>query len=145
MLSSIILIAGCSYAISFGSDILLNKVLLFIAIYLCGAYYLINLGLYFIALSYVIVYIGAIAILFLFIIMICSSNENTSQTRFKPSIFLFFICGLWYSGPSSIYTIYQTNYMSLLLDIQNLSIFLFNWPTTIILIGILLTSCLIGI
>lgn len=49
-----------------------------VCIYLLGAYFLASLGLYFIALSYIIVYIGAVAILFIFIIMVSNSTSGAA-------------------------------------------------------------------
>lgn len=78
MFSSITLIAGSILLISLLSCPLLLKVIFFIIIEGAGAYYLSQFGLYFIGLSYMIVYIGAIAILFLFIIMIYSPSISTT-------------------------------------------------------------------
>ncbi|RKP38237.1 NADH:ubiquinone/plastoquinone oxidoreductase, partial [Dimargaris cristalligena] len=44
-----------------------------ISLFGCSALYLINLSLYFIGLSYLIIYVGAIAILFLFVIMMINT------------------------------------------------------------------------
>jgi len=62
-------------------------------LYLIGLFgsissYLILLGLNFIALSYLIVYIGAVSILFLFILMLINIRISELQNNTKNSIFL---------------------------------------------------------
>ena len=137
MLSSITLIAGSIWLISLSSSPLLSKVILFILIYLSGAYYLAILGVYLIGLSYIIVYIGAIAILFLFIIMICttSTSASTSATSITPIVLILFV-------PHYKSTNLGTMSYNSLMDIQNLSLALFSGYFSIILIGVLLTACL---
>lgn len=149
MLSSIIIIGSCIWFIN-NLDTLLNKILLFIAIYISGSYYQISLGVYFIALSYIIVYIGAIAIQFQFIIMIVSPTPTLSQAS-SPLIQLGFI-SLGALGTPTQYVgnitgkSWLAEYTGLVGDLQNLSIFIFNgWPFTTLQLGMLLTSCLIGI
>lgn len=142
----LIIIGSCIWLI-YGSFAPLNKILLFITIYIAGAYYLILLDQYFLALSYVIVYIGAIAILFIFIIMICNTTEDTSVDTVDIG-FIFPIFIVFFTGTKSdIFQINDINNMSLntMLDIQNLSLIVFDWYITILLIGLLLTSCIIGI
>ena len=138
MLSSITIIAGCIWLISLSSSQLLSKVLLFIAIYLCGAYYQAKLGVYQIGLSYIIVYIGAIAILFLFIIMICTTT-NASATSATP-IFILLLQVPSYTKSTNLGSMSYLN--NSLLDIQNISIYLFSGYFSIILIGVQLTACL---
>ena len=62
-------------------------------LYLIGLFgsissYLILLGLNFIALSYLIVYIGAVSILFLFILMLINIRISELQNNTKNSVFL---------------------------------------------------------
>jgi NADH:ubiquinone oxidoreductase subunit 6 (subunit J) len=150
VLSSLLCIFASIWFVSFGRPVLLNKVLLLITIYFFGAIFLAQFHLYFVAFSYIIVYIGAIAILFLFIIMICDSS--TPSSAFSPTYGLFLIPFLLIineSKSTSLAVIWNSNYFKTtfeLFDINSLSIVMFNgWPFIIILVGILLTSCLIGI
>ncbi len=134
--------------INFTNVTQLNKVLLLICIYLLGAIYLIQLNSYFVALSYIIVYIGAIAILFLFIIMIYNSTSKGRVINQNYQLISGPILLLSLAAPTTTTLTLSSSLLKLnnQLDIQSLSIIMFNgWPLIIILIGILLTSCLIGI
>lgn len=83
-----------------------NRVLFLISVFLNVAGYLVLLGLGFIGLSYVIVYVGAIAILFLFVVIILNlelqelralGNEyskNLVITQIIVTLFLFEIVSL---------------------------------------------------
>lgn len=122
------------WLISFADIPLLNKILLFIIIYIVGAYHLSLLDQYFLAISYVIVYIGAIAILFIFIIMICSSNDSNQESYIYP--ILFGIVFVLLPTENSLYTIMSLNYLisaTPIHDIINLSVIIFNsWYVAII-------------
>ena len=56
--------------------------------------YLILIGLHFIALSYLIVYIGAVSILFLFILMLINIRTSELQSNTSNSIPLTIIIGI---------------------------------------------------
>jgi len=64
------------------------SVLYLIGLFGCISSYLILLWLNFIALSYLIVYIGAVSILFLFILMLINIRISEIQNNTKNSIFL---------------------------------------------------------
>lgn len=68
---------------------LMSVILVFGIIVILGAAVLAALGSYFIALTYIIVYIGAIAILFLFIIMIYDGGETQGNLGTFSLTFLF--------------------------------------------------------
>lgn len=142
------MIFGCIWLISFGRGALVPTVLYLILIYFFGAIYLAHLNFYFVALSYVIVYIGAIAILFLFIIMICGDSGSKSPTT-PPLVAasLLPLSFIPHSGSFAAVIWHENIVLTELLDINSLSIVMFNgWPViTALLVGILLTSCLIGI
>lgn len=79
--------------------------------------------------------------------MICSTETeiyNEVDLRLiYPIIFIMMI-----TKKSNIYQINEINngfINNYMLDIQNLSIIIFDWYFSILLIGILLTSCIIGI
>ena len=72
-------------SIFFGIMIIITKnpvvsVLYLIGLFLSIALYLMLLGLYFIGISYLLVYIGAIAILFLFILMLINVRVSELLT-----------------------------------------------------------------
>src|SRR5690606_15634245 len=58
------------------------------------SFYLIIIGLNFIGLSYLIVYIGAVSILFLFILMLINIRTSELQSNTSNSIPLTIIIGL---------------------------------------------------
>jgi NADH-ubiquinone oxidoreductase chain 6 len=74
-----------------GIAIIINKNPIISIIFLIGLFasisiYLILLGLTFIGLSYLIVYIGAVSILFLFILMLINIRTSELQSNNKNSI-----------------------------------------------------------
>src|SRR5690242_6865101 len=80
-------------ALSCGIAIIINKNPIISIIFLIGLFgnisiYLILLGLTFIGLSYLIVYIGAVSILFLFILMLINIRTSELQSNNKNSVSL---------------------------------------------------------
>jgi NADH-ubiquinone oxidoreductase chain 6 len=71
------------------------SVLFLICLFLCISGYLIFLGLNFIGLSYLLVYIGAVSILFLFILMLINVRISELQTETKNSLALAIIVGIF--------------------------------------------------
>ena len=69
------------------------SVLYLIALFLTISSYLIMSGLVFIGISYLLVYIGAISMLFLFILMLIDIRISELQVNTKNSIFLSFLIG----------------------------------------------------
>lgn len=68
-----------------------------IGVFIISACYLLLLGLGFIGLSYLIVYVGAVAVLFLFVVIILNirlSDITTTGLAYTQSIPLGFIIGL---------------------------------------------------
>src|SRR6267154_2049927 len=84
------------------------SVLFLIGLFLSISCYLIMLGLNFIGLSYLLVYIGAVSILFLFILMLINIRISELQSQPNNSLFLSFLISIaFYSSlldhiPSSI-------------------------------------------
>jgi len=72
------------------------SVLFLIGLFLCISGYLMFLGLNFIALSYLLVYIGAISILFLFILMLINIRVSELQTETNNSLALALIIGVFF-------------------------------------------------
>jgi NADH-ubiquinone oxidoreductase chain 6 len=80
-------------AIIFGISVIVNKNPIISILFLIGLFgsissYLIILGLTFIGLSYLIVYIGAVSILFLFILMLINIRISELQSNTSNSISL---------------------------------------------------------
>ena len=76
-----------------GISIIISKNPIFSVLFLIGlffaiAIYLISIGLTFIGLSYLLVYVGAISILFLFILMLINIRISELVTEGKNSVFL---------------------------------------------------------
>jgi NADH-ubiquinone oxidoreductase chain 6 len=83
-------------AILCGILVIVNKNPIISVLFLIGLFasissYLILTGLSFIGLSYLIVYIGAVSILFLFILMLINIRISELQSNTSNSIFLSFI------------------------------------------------------
>ena len=79
------------------------SVLYLIGLFLSISCYLIILGLNFIGLSYLLVYIGAVSILFLFILMLINVRISELQSNSSNGLFLSFIVGIsFYSSVVSI-------------------------------------------
>lgn len=72
------------------------SVLFLIGLFLLVAIYLIIIGLTFIGLSYLLVYIGAVSILFLFILMLIDIRISELQTDTNNSLFLGILITLIY-------------------------------------------------
>jgi NADH-ubiquinone oxidoreductase chain 6 len=72
------------------------SVLFLIGLFLSIAIYLIIIGLSFIGLSYLLVYIGAVSIIFLFILMLIDIRVSELQTETNNSMFLGFFTGILY-------------------------------------------------
>jgi len=70
------------------------SVLFLIGLFLCISSYLILLGINFIGLSYLLVYIGAVSILFLFILMLINVRISELQTETSNSLPLAVIIGI---------------------------------------------------
>lgn len=86
------------FAILSGIFVITNKnpiisVLFLISLFAIISTYLITLGLTFIGLSYIIVYIGAVSILFLFILMLINIRTSELQSNTSNSIALTGIVG----------------------------------------------------
>jgi NADH-ubiquinone oxidoreductase chain 6 len=69
------------------------SVLYLIALFLSISSYLIMAGLVFIGISYLLVYIGAISMLFLFILMLIDIRISELQVNTRNSLFLAFLIG----------------------------------------------------
>jgi NADH-ubiquinone oxidoreductase chain 6 len=70
------------------------SVLFLIGLFLCISSYLILLGINFIGLSYLLVYIGAVSILFLFILMLINVRVSELQAETSNSLPLAVLIGI---------------------------------------------------
>jgi NADH:ubiquinone oxidoreductase subunit 6 (subunit J) len=131
------------------------KIINLIILFMLGAFLFILLDFYFIGLTFFIVYIGAIAILFLFVIMMVNI-KNTSKIiniKYLKNISLFGILLLILSiinwSDDSIYNYFFTiwsNHIFSLTDIQIIGYLIYlAYPLSLILMSYLLWLILIGI
>ena len=92
------------------------SVLFLIGLFLSISCYLIVLGLNFIGLSYLLVYIGAVSILFLFILMLIDIRLSELQTNTNNSILLSILIGVLYynifTKNLNIYNLMSSNYIT---------------------------------
>jgi NADH-ubiquinone oxidoreductase chain 6 len=77
-----------------------------IALFFFVSVYLIILGLSFLGLSYIIVYIGALSILFLFILMLINIKISEIKNDTMNSIPLFFVISILFIYPSIMFLPY---------------------------------------
>ena len=91
IISVLAVISGISVIISKNPIV---SVLHLIALFAYVSFYLIIIGLNFIGLSYLIVYIGAVSILFLFILMLINIRTSELQSNTSNSIPLTIIIGI---------------------------------------------------
>jgi len=91
IISGLAIISGICVIISKNPIV---SVLHLIALFAYVSFYLIIIGLNFIGLSYLIVYIGAVSILFLFILMLINIRTSELQSNTSNSIPLTIIVGI---------------------------------------------------
>lgn len=97
------------------------SVLFLIVLFINIACYLILIGINFIGLTYILVYVGAIAVLFLFIIMLLNIKLSELQTDNYNALPLGTIVGIMFLYP--IYTIIPSS----LNQLSNFSYSIFHW------------------
>lgn len=103
------------------------SVLFLIALFVNIAGYLILLGISFIGLAYITVYVGAIAILFLFVIFLLDIKlAELHQDNNKNSLPLGAIIGVAFLYP--LYSIIPSN----VTEIRSFSFYVFNWFNSVI-------------
>jgi NADH-ubiquinone oxidoreductase chain 6 len=99
-------------AVICGIFVIISKNPIISVLFLIGLFagissYLIILGLTFIGLAYLVVYIGAISILFLFILMLINIRISELQGNTNNSILLSILIGIFFS-----YTFFELAYYS---------------------------------
>lgn len=100
-------------AVICGIFVIISKNPIISVLFLIGLFagissYLIILGLTFIGLAYLVVYIGAISILFLFILMLINIRVSELQGNTNNSILLSILIGIFFS-----YTFFELAYYNL--------------------------------
>ena len=85
------------------------SVLFLIGLFLCIAAYLILLGISFIGLSYLLVYVGAVSILFLFILMLINVRVSELHAESSNSLPLALIIGICFYYILSIILPFSSN------------------------------------
>lgn len=95
------------------------SVLFLIALFLGLACYLIILGISFIGLSYLLVYVGAVSILFLFILMLINIRVSELHSNTSNVIPLAFFIGISFIYPVYQLLPYNLNFLNLLLNISS--------------------------
>lgn len=143
----------------------IRKLLSLISLFLFSTFLFLILNFFFLGLTYLIVYIGAIAILFLFVIMMVPLDNwlpNKKQIdwvnnyKFFYYFTIFFLASiLAYSykifsfDNSMIYNYYSVNWTDAVqtsTDIQILAELLYiKWPLIIVLVSYILWLILIGV
>jgi NADH-ubiquinone oxidoreductase chain 6 len=104
------------------------SVLFLIALFVNIAGYLILLGISFIGLAYITVYVGAIAILFLFVIFLLDIKlAELHQDNNKNNLPLGALIGVAFLYP--LYSIIPSN----LTEMKSFSFYVFNWFNSIII------------
>lgn len=96
IISLIVILCGIFVIISKNPII---SVLFLIGLFAGISSYLILLGLSFIGLSYLVVYIGAVSILFLFILMLINIRVSELQGNINNSLLLSILIGILFSYP----------------------------------------------
>lgn len=99
------------------------SVLFLIALFLSIASYLIIIGLKFIGLSYLLVYIGAVSILFLFILMLINVRISELVSETSNSIPLAFITVISFNYPLFKILPYSLSYLNSYLGDLNKTLF----------------------
>ena len=127
------------------------KILFLILIFFFGSSLFLILDFYFLGLTYFIVYIGAITILFLFIIMMIQLTVYTvwSLAPFIMSLFLLPMYQTYGLPELGIYNFFMIDWFILFItytDIELMGYLIYlSYPFTLLIISFLLWLILIGI
>lgn len=133
----------------------LHAVLGLILVFINSALLLITMNAHFLALIYIVVYVGAICVLFLFVIMLLNLRltEITNKPLYKneliPYFFTYFIISIWYiiayfNQPKITLNTNITQKLHENVETNFIVIFLFENVTTFILLIILLFLAVIA-
>lgn len=130
------------------------KIIYIIILQILGSYIIYKLNFFYLALSYIIVYIGAISLLFIFILMMLDDNNiiKRDENRLKYQILLIITYIMLNQITLDINNYYEyinqnwyKNYNNIT-DINNYTLILFNGSWIYIyLLGLIIWVLLIGI
>ena len=125
-------------SILFGVFVIISKnpilsVLFLIGLFIAIASYLMTLGINFIGLSYLLVYVGAVSILFLFILMLINIRVSELATNNTNSIPLAILVGTFFNISMSKLFIYKSNIGININDMFNTDIYSMTYDINYIL------------
>lgn len=118
VISIIAILCGISVIISKNPIV---SILFLIGLFLSISSYLILLGMNFIGLSYLLVYIGAVSILFLFILMLINIRVSELLSETSNSIPLAIIIGISFNYPVYQILPYNLTYYGFTFSLNNIS------------------------
>lgn len=126
------------------------RLFLLVVIYTQASFQFISQNFPFIGLTYLIVYVGAISILFLFVIMMLEqTNQNQSIQGVILPITTQLVLLYLLEKTEDVYTIFNIqwiNKIGLLTDIQNLGLFFYQeFGIALVFIGLFLWMIMIGV
>jgi NADH-quinone oxidoreductase subunit J len=150
---------SCLFVVSSFNPV--NRLVALIITYLAGAFIYAFMDFYFISLTYIIVYVGAIAILFLFVIMMIPVHVDFTATKSNSYVFPIFALSIasvalvflafntmtdLESGiVAYFYPSWATSFVAFS-DVYTLGIMIYlAYPVSLILIGLALWVTLIGV
>jgi NADH-ubiquinone oxidoreductase chain 6 len=118
IISIIAILSGISVIISKNPIV---SILFLIGLFLSVSSYLILLGMNFIGLSYLLVYIGAVSILFLFILMLINIRISELLSETNNSIPLAIIIGISFNYPVYQILPFSLTYNDFVFSLNNIS------------------------
>lgn len=125
------------------------KIAILILMYILGGIILTYLDFYYLGLTYIIVYVGAIAIIFIFVIMMLDSTVYNSKQSYLFILASLFILHLTQFTNGNILIYFTSSFYSYAFnysDIIILSRAIFSfYPLSILIIGFILLAVLIGV
>lgn len=152
MFHTLLLVAQCfcaTFVILSGNAV--HSVVFLILTFCCSAFILILFTADFLALIFIVIYVGAIAILFLFVVMMLNIKDDTNSSVFWFSnvgelLVITLLLSLWFeefSAPDVAF-LFDTNFDSFS-NIQSLGQFLYNYFLSgVLTAGIVLLIAVIG-
>jgi NADH-ubiquinone oxidoreductase chain 6 len=119
------------FAILSGILVIISKnpivsVLFLIGLFASISCYLLMIGLTFLGLSYLIVYIGAVSILFLFILMLINIRISELQSDTNNSIFLAIAIAISFNSPLFQLLPFNIAILNNFSGLESLNLFMFN-------------------
>jgi NADH-quinone oxidoreductase subunit J len=146
-----LMILQCVFAtFIFLSENAVHSVIFLILTFCCSACVLIFFTADFLALIFIVIYVGAIAILFLFVVMMLnvkeSSNSFNSFSNITEIIIISLLFGMWIDGFTSPDIIFKLDEnLDGFSNLQSLGQFLYNYFLSGVLIsGLVLLVAVIG-